>query len=135
MRADRLKTVKYSESEAEVSALFNNKLFSKFTAIDEQLYEIKMRKSKIKFGLSIQVGFMVLQYAKISTIIFYVHICFVYVHICFVCQMDTDSCYFAHSKSSLVECIKPSMKKVFDQLINRTCDSTIVSFARGARDS
>ena len=77
MRADRLKTVKYSESEAEVSALFNNKLFSKFTAIDEQLYEIKMRKSKIKFGLSIQVGFMVLQYAKISTIIFYVHICFV----------------------------------------------------------
>ena len=39
--------------------------------------------------------------------------------------MDTDSCYFAHSKSSLVDGTKPSMKEVFDQLINRDCVSTI----------
>ena len=71
MRDDRLKTVKYSESEAEVSALFNNKLFSKFTAIDERLYEIEMRKSRIKFGLSIQIGFMVLQCAKLHMLELY----------------------------------------------------------------
>ena len=127
MRVDRHKSVKYSESEAEVSALFNNKHFSKFTAIDERLYEIEMRKSRIKFGLPIQVGFMVLQYAKLHMLEFYYNFLCKYMSRkdFELCQMDTDSCYFALSKSSLIDCIKPSMKEVFDQLINRNCDSMI----------
>ena len=80
---------------------------------EEQYYELEMAKRKIKLDLPIQLGYFILQYAKLCMLEFYYDFMDVYVDRTNFeyCEMDTDSAYMAISGSCLEEMIKPEMKE------------------------
>ena len=127
MRVDRHKSVRYRDSEAEVTTLFNNRNFRSFTKIDDALFEVEMNKKKISYSIPIQLGFFVLQLAKLRLLEFYYDFIDRYIsrsnYQC--CEMDTDSLYIALSEDKLVDSVMPHMKKSFDTLLNGHCNNLV----------
>ncbi len=60
--------VKYVQGENETCMKVNDPLFRKLDCLDEeeQYYEVEMAKRKIKLDLPIQLGYFILQYAKLE---------------------------------------------------------------------
>ena len=90
------RAVKYIQGENETCLKVNDPLFQKLECLDEeeQIYEVEMAKRKHRaLDLSIQLGYFILQYAKVRMLEFYFDFMDVYVdrsdfeH----CEMDTDS--------------------------------------------
>ncbi|WAR06799.1 hypothetical protein MAR_016757 [Mya arenaria] len=105
--------VQYVQGENETCLQVNDPRFSKLECLDqeEQYYEIEMSKRKIKLDLPIQLGYFILQYAKLRMLEFYYDFMDVYVdrRDFEYCEMDTDSAYMAISGKTLEEVIKPDM--------------------------
>ena len=82
-----------------------------------------MAKRKIKLDLPIQLGYYILQYAKLRMLEFYYDFMDVYVDRADFeyCEMDTDSAYIAISGSSLEDVIKPEMRTKYLQGMKRFC--------------
>lgn len=106
--------VKYVQGENETCLKVNDPLFHKLECLDPegQYYEVEMAKRKIKLDLPIQLGYFILQYAKLRMLEFYYDFMDQYVDRSDFeyCEMDTDSAYMAISGSDLEEIIKPGMK-------------------------
>ena len=105
--------VKYVQGENETCLKKNDPLFQKLECLDEeeQIYEVEMAKHRIKLDLPIQLGFFILQYAKVRMLEFYYDFMDVFVDRADFeyCEMDTDSAYMAISGSNLKDIIKPEM--------------------------
>lgn len=79
------------------------------------MYEVEKAKSKIVLDLPIQLGYFILQYAKLRMLEFYYDFMdrycqrtdFMY------CEMDTDSAYMAISGKSLDCIVKPHMQQQY----------------------
>ena len=117
--------VKYVQGENETCLKVNDPRFQKLECLDieEQYYEVEMAKRKIKLDLPIQLGYFVLQYAKLRRLEFYFDFMDVYVDRSDFeyCEMDTDSAYMAISGSSLEEVIKPEIREQYEQGLNGFC--------------
>ena len=117
--------VKYVQGENETCLKVNDPRFQKLECLDieEQYYEVEMAKRKIKLDLPIQLGYFVLQYAKLRMLEFYFDFMDVYVDRSDFeyCEMDTDSAYMAISGSSLEEVIKPEMREQYERGLNGFC--------------
>ena len=99
----------------ETSKLINNPLFHKQTPIDETCFEVEIGKKKINWNLPLQIGFFVYQYAKLRMLEFYYDCLLKYIDKADfeLCEMDTDSYYFAISANSLEEVVIPSKRLDF----------------------
>ena len=64
---DRHRDVKYC-TEIGTLALINNKRFPQLGVVTEDAYEIEMKKSVVKYTLSLHIGFFVYQNAKLRMI-------------------------------------------------------------------
>ena len=82
-----------------------------------------MAKRKIRLDLPIQLGYFILQYAKLRMLEFYYDFmdCYVDRSDFEYCEMDTDSAYMAISGSSLEDIIKPEMKAEYDLGLRGYC--------------
>ena len=82
-----------------------------------------MAKRKIKLDLPIQLGYFILQYAKLRMLEFYYDFMDVYVNRSDFeyCEMDTDSAYMAISGSCLDEVIKPDMRNKYERGLKGFC--------------
>ena len=69
----RHRDIQYLQGENETCLKTNNPLFQKLDCLDpeEQYYEVKMAKRKIKLDLPIQLGYFILLYAKLRMMEFY----------------------------------------------------------------
>ena len=109
------KDIQYVQGENETCLKVNDPLFQKLECLDQedQYYEVEMGKRKIKLDLPIQLGYFILQYAKLRMLEFYYNFMDTYVDRSNFeyLEMDTDSAYMAISGSSLEEVIKPEMKE------------------------
>ena len=109
------KDIQYVQGENETCLKVNDPLFQKLECLDQedQYYEVEMGKRKIKLDLPIQLGYFILQYAKLSMLEFYYNFMDTYVDRSNFeyLEIDTDSAYMAISGSSLEEVIKPEMKE------------------------
>jgi hypothetical protein len=85
---------------------------------------VELAKDQIKLDLPIQLGYMILQYAKLCMLEFYYDLMDVYVerNIIEMIETDTDSMYMAISGSTLSEVIKPSMQDEFRHRLSGFCD-------------
>jgi len=114
MIMDKLKhgNVKYIRGETKACLKANQVQFKKLVALSDDMFEIEMHKKKIKLDLPIQIGYFILQYAKLRMLEFYYDFMDVYVDRSDFeyCEMDTDSAYIAISAPSLAEIIKPEKK-------------------------
>ena len=67
------RNIKYVEGENKACFEINKPQFRQTTCLDEtdQYYEIELAKKNIKLDLPIQLGFFILQYAKLRMLEFY----------------------------------------------------------------
>ena len=124
MRVDKFSSIKYCTEKAQVSKLFNTSEFKAFTQLDRNLFEVELNKKTIRYDMPIQVGFFVLNYAKLRMLNFYYDFVdkFVGRSNFEYCQTDTDSAYFALTGESLADSIKPSQKLAFNKMLNGHCN-------------
>ena len=118
--------IKYVQGENETCLKVNEPRFRKLECLDpaEQYYEIEMAKQKIKLDLPIQLGYFILQYAKLRMLEFYYDFMDVYVDRSNFeyCEMDTDSAYMAISGACLEDVIRPEMKTKYLQGLTGFCN-------------
>jgi hypothetical protein len=83
-----------------------------------------MAHKTIALDTAIHVGYFILQIAKLRMIQFYYDCLLKYIprESFALCEMDTGSFYFAISKNSLQECVKPELKSEFLSKLNHCTD-------------
>ena len=125
MDKSKHRQIKNVQGKNETCLKVNDPLFQKLDCLDEeeQLYEVEMAKRKIKLDLPIQLGYFILQYAKLRMLEFYFDFMDVYVDRSDFeyCEMDTDSAYMAISGSCLEDIIKPEMREIFEKGLKGFC--------------
>jgi hypothetical protein len=98
--------------------------------ISENTVELSCLPTTITYDLPVQIGFMVYQYAKLKMLTFYYDFLlkFIDTRDFEMCEMDTDSFYFALSSTTLEDAVKPEMREQFFRerhlwLPSESCDS------------
>ncbi|KAJ8314770.1 hypothetical protein KUTeg_006920 [Tegillarca granosa] len=122
------KDVVYVQDEGPACLLINQPLFRKMECIDaeNQYYEAEMAKSRIKLDLPIQLGYFILQYAKLRMLQFYNDCLDIYIDRADFqyCEMDTDSAYLAISGKCIDDVIKPNMRSKYEEGLRGYCNDT-----------
>ena len=117
-------TIQYISSYGKAQSSINNPRFQTLNEVRTGLYEIKMSKKHVDIDLPIQLGYSILQFAKLRMLEFF------YDFLKVKCepnsfemmQMDTDSLYFAASGPDLRSIIKPELRDQFDHEILGHCN-------------
>ena len=98
--------------------------------ISENTVEMSSLPTSITYDLPVQIGFMVYQYAKLKMLAFYYDFLLKFIDSkdFEMCEMDTDSFYFALSKKNLDEAVKPEMREQYFRerhkwLPSESCDN------------
>ena len=91
----------------------NNPRFARMNEISEDIYETELFKTRLNMDVPIQIGFAILNYAKLSLLKFYYNFLLKFVgrENFEYMETDTDSSYIALAQETLEECILPEMKQ------------------------
>ena len=83
--------------------------------ISENTVELSCLPISVTYDLPVQIGYMVYQYAKLKMLAFYYDFLLKFIDTkdFEMCEMDTDSFYFALSKSKLDDAVKPEMREQY----------------------
>ena len=83
--------------------------------ISENTVEVACLPRSVTYDLPIQIGFMVYQYAKLKMLAFYYDFLLKFIDRTDfeMCEMDTDSFYFALSTTELDDAVKPDMREEY----------------------
>ena len=83
--------------------------------ISDNTVELSCLPTSIVYDLPIQIGFMVYQYAKLKMLAFYYDFLLKFIHEkdFEMCEMDTDSFYFALSTEKLDDAVKPELREQY----------------------
>ena len=87
----------------------NNPRFLSLTELGDDLYEIELNRSNINTNLPMQIGFAILNYAKMYLLSFYYDFLLRFIgrdDFEFM-ECDTDSTYIALKSPTLNECVLP----------------------------
>lgn len=87
--------VTYVNGANAASQEVNNPLFMAVTELQDEVYEVEKAKKMIIFYLPIQLGYFILQYAKLRMLQFYYDVMDSHVNRTDFqyCEMETDSAY------------------------------------------
>ena len=126
MDKTRFRNVRYVQRKQEAKFEVEKTLFQSLTELGNDMYEIEMGKPQIKLDLPIQIGYFILQYAKLRMLEFHYDFLdrFIDRSDYQKLYMDTDSSYISISSESLDDLVKPSMKKTFNDAIYGHCDDS-----------
>ena len=117
MDQEKFQSVKYVQGEGEAMMEANLPQFKKLTPLleEEEYYEIEKDKKSLRMNLPIQIGYFILQYAKLRMLQLYYDFMLKFVNRddFEYCEMDTDSAYMALAGPSLESVIKPEMKQKY----------------------
>ena len=113
MDKERHQDTLYTEGRGAAQLNINDPRFKKCTIITDNLYEMEMAKTKIRFDLPIQLGYHILQLAKLWMLQFRYDCLEEY---CDVkdfeyLEMDTDSAYLSLASNQLEDMVKPNKKQ------------------------
>ena len=120
--------VEYVEGETEACKKANEPTFKAMTDLGDDYFEVEMQKKRITLDLPIQIGYFILQYAKLKMLDFYVFLTkYVEKSDFQMLQMDTDSLYFSISGKDLGQVIKPHLKDDYTHQLQGLCSPTPIS--------
>ena len=99
--------------------------FKKLTELNEEFYEIEKAKTTLRLNLPVQIGYFILQYAKLHMLQFYYDFLdkFVDRSDFEYCEMDTDSAYMALATPDFLSAVKPEMKEHYLRGLQGHCQS------------
>ena len=117
------RNMRYAFNSETVSQQVNQPTFRHFTKLDIDFFELEHAKKQTVFNMPIQLGFFVLQYAKLRMLDFYYNCVDYYLHRSDFqyCSMDTDSAYFSLSADSFESLVR-SDKLLHYNLVKNSCD-------------
>jgi hypothetical protein len=124
MDKEKHQNVTYVQGENQACLKVNQPNFKKLTQLGEDYYEVECFKKKIVLDLPTQIGFFVLQYAKLRMLSFHFDCIDVLIDRSMyqMIETDTDSYYYAFAGSSISDVIKSQHKKEYDHQIYGQCD-------------
>ena len=99
-------------TDEKTHAAVNSKLFKTLDHVNNWLYEVELAKAQIEHIEPINVGFFILQYAKLRTLELYYNF---FTKFCDVnkfeeLEMVTDPLYLALAEKKLEDCTRPEMR-------------------------
>ena len=127
MLMDKLKhhEVKYVEGEEKASMMINSQRFKKITTLneEEELYEIELKKKVLNMNIPLQIGFTILQYAKLRMLeMYYDFIDYFFDRKDFeLGEMDTDSLYIGFTSDNLHNLVKKEKQEEYNNLLFNQC--------------
>ena len=123
MDQEKHQKVIYVRGDKDIQMKVNDPHFKKLTEFSEDFCEVEMSKSKQVLNLPIQIGYSILQYAKLKMLEWYYDCLDYYVERSDFeyIEMDTDSAYFAMSGNTLADIVKPHLKEEFLHKIFKSC--------------
>ncbi len=124
MAQSKFNSVVYRRGQVQACQLVNKPQFKSLDEMTNALYEVKLKKYKIKHTIPVQLAFFVLCLAKER-----LYLCFYFdfLHKYLLPQAfgalhcDTDSVYIALSRNSLQEAVKPHMLEAYKSSILDHC--------------
>ena len=117
---------KYLMNKNKVCKFINSSSFKNMNKLGEELYEVETYKSRVSVDTPIQIGFFILQYAKLRMLEFYYDCLNIYLKKSFeLTQTDTDSIYMAINQSDLDQCISDEFKNRYQNEIFNSCSDEI----------
>ena len=101
----------------------NRSNFKRLTQLGSDLIEVESIPSRIHLDIPIQLGIAILNYAKLHMLQFYYNFMLKYFQRekIELCEMDTDSFYFALAGKDLQDIVKPEMKEKLHDLLYGHC--------------
>jgi hypothetical protein len=123
MNKEKHKKVSFVEGHHDALRKTNSPQFRQMEILDKDLFEIQMAKKRIKMDLPIQLGFFILQLAKLRMLEFYYDFMDVY----FdrkdweMIMTDTDSAYFGFTSENIYDLVKTNKETDFHQMMNGFC--------------
>ena len=130
MDSSKFRNTRYAENIRDAKVLANRNLFRRLEDIsssqDQHLYEVIMAKPCIRHYMPKQLGFFVLQYAKLRILQFYYDFIDVFVDRSQyeLCNINTDALCFAISGETLQDVVKPEMLDSYKQMLFGNCSDT-----------
>ena len=123
MQKERHQNIKYVFGQENLSKHVNEPQFRSVCNLDDDMYELEMAKKSISLNLPIQLGFFILQLAKLRMLEFYYEFMdkFVDRSDFHYIEMDTDSAYLALATTTLREAIKPGMLAEYEAALSKWC--------------
>ncbi|XP_033729708.1 uncharacterized protein LOC117318890 [Pecten maximus] len=115
--------IKYVRGETNACNAINDPRFKDLHQLDEDIFEVENAKRTITYDLPIQLGYFILQYAKLRMLEYYYDFMDVFVDRSdfAYCEMDTDSAYMAISGKRLEDIIKADKRQLYDNGLYGFC--------------
>ena len=127
MLMDKLKhnEIKYIEGQENAATMINSQRFKKLTTLNEEqeLYEVELRKKVLNMNVPLQIGFTILQYAKLRMLEMYYDFIDYFIdrqHF-ELGEMDTDSLYMGFTNENINNLIKENLQEEYNNLIFNQC--------------
>ena len=126
MCKENFQRISYKEGLRAASFAINDPRFLRMSELGDSFFEVEFSRSNICIDLPLQIGFAILNYAKLYLLSFYYDFLLKYIgrdQFDFM-ECDTDSTYIALPKQTLAECVLPEKKEKFnDTLLNHCIDN------------
>ena len=122
MDHSRHTVTKYLNDE-KTHGTFNTKFFKRLDHINDHLKEVDLANAEIEHREAINVGFFILQYAKLRMLELYYNF---FERVCDInvfeeLEMDTDSLYLPLSEKELDDCIREESKADWELMRTEYC--------------
>ena len=120
------RNIRYAFDSHNVSRQVNQPTFRHFNKLESDFFEVEHSKKQTVFGMPIQLGFFILQYAKLRMLDFYYNCVDKYLDRkdYQYCSMDTDSAYFSLSNDSFQSLVSPSTLSHYN-CIHTSCSNAL----------
>ena len=122
MDQEKHQKIEYAKGK-DIDLKVNLPTFKKLEDLGDDFAEIELVKGRQKLNLPIQIGYAILQYAKLKMLEWYYDFLLSYVdkNDFEYIEMDTDSAYFAIAGPTLRDVIKPEKRQDFDDKLFHSC--------------
>ena len=114
----------------KVTQMINSSNFKSLDELNNRIFEVESYKKTIIMDNPIQIGFFILQYAKLRMLKFFYDCISEYFieNSLELTETDTDSIYMAINKPSIDGCIKPMHHDIFQRDIFESCSDEKKSY-------
>ena len=116
--------IKYIDNKGKAVKMINSSNFKNLDIITNSVYEVEMYKNQINMDNPIQIGFFILQYAKLRMLEFYYDCLEKYLktNSFELTETDTDSIYMALNEVTLAKCMKEEYYETYYKQIYKQCN-------------
>jgi hypothetical protein len=127
MNKEKHTKIKYVNDYHSACLSVNDPFFKKLTELSFNCFEVESFKKRITLDVPIQLGFFILQYAKLRMLQFHYDCMLKLIprHLLKLVETDTDSMYYALASDNMETAVGDEMKTDFRNNVYNSCHDSI----------